>query len=305
MRILGSVLVMRGESVATQNSDGPADESTPNTAATRFQIASVSKQFTAAAVLLLAERGVLGLDDPMRRWIGGGLPSWAGITLRQLLVHTSGLPHWRAYDPDLDGVTPWPPAELIALFQSRELVHPPGSVWSYSSPAYRLLGEIVQRAADQPYADFLQREIFDRLGLTATFAGSPGDRPDVARGYWDGVEQPSLELDTVNLGAGDLWSTPGDLIGWTDALRAGRLLGPDSLDFMFTPRLEAEAGARYGCGWYHEMINGEPMLYHSGDNSGFKSFNAFLPESDRRLAILTNEFATDILAALMSLLAES
>src|SRR5262245_50574565 len=110
MRIRGSVLVMRGETVAVQYSDGLADESTPNSAATRFQIASVSKQFTAAAVLLLAERGALGLDDPIEAWIDRCPASWIGITIRHLLVHTSGLPHWPAYDPELDGVTPWDPA---------------------------------------------------------------------------------------------------------------------------------------------------------------------------------------------------
>jgi CubicO group peptidase (beta-lactamase class C family) len=215
------------------------------------------------------------------------------------------MPHWPAYDPELDGVTPWDSAELIALFQTRPLLTPPGQKWSYSSPAYRLLGEIVERAADQPYATVLQGSILDPLGLSSTFVGSPGDRPDVARGYWDGVEQPSLELDTVSLAAGDLWSTPADLVAWTDALRSGRLLGSSSLDFMFTPRLTTDGEVGYGCGWYHEIINGEPMLYHAGDNSGFKAFNALLPESRRRLAIVTNEFATDVEATFMSLLAES
>lgn len=89
---------MRGESVGLAYSDGLADDATgtPNTATTRFQIASVSKQFTAAAALLLAERGVLGLDDPMNRWIGGCPESWSGIRLGHLLAHTSGLPHWNA-----------------------------------------------------------------------------------------------------------------------------------------------------------------------------------------------------------------
>jgi CubicO group peptidase (beta-lactamase class C family) len=299
---------MRGESVALAYSEGLADDAAgvPNTATTRFQIASVSKQFTAAAALLLVQRGVLGLDDPMSRWIGRCPESWSGITLRHLLTHTSGLPHWHAYHEQLTGVDYVPADELVALFQTKEPITPPGQAWSYSSPAYAMLGLIVQRAADQTYGDFLRDGIFAPLGLERTFVGMPHGRPDCARGYTDGAAEVSLELDSVNLGAGDAWSTPADLIAWTDQLRAGRLLKQQSLDFMFTPVWPTAAqpgAATYGCGWYCEPVGGEPMYYHSGDNAGFQAFNAVLPVSGRRFAIVTNEYATDLAAAIQAVLA--
>lgn len=196
--------------------------------------------------------------------------------------------------------------QLNAVFQTKDLLTPPGQAWSYSSPGYCLLGQIVQRTADQPYGEFLDNEIFEPLGLASTFVGMPQGRPDCARGYTDGAAEVSLELDSVNLGAGDAWSTPADLIAWTDGLRAGRLLKQRSLDFMFTaiwPTGPQSGAAMYGCGWYREPAGGEPMYYHAGDNAGFKAFNAVLPESGRRFAIVTNEFGTDIEAVVAEILA--
>jgi CubicO group peptidase (beta-lactamase class C family) len=281
----GSVLAMTGDTVTAETTApgcGPG---------TRFQLASVSKQFTAAAVLVLAERGAVGLDDPIAKWVGGGPPSWAGITVHQLLAHTSGLGHWHDY-PMIDLTRPAEPDALVRTFGEVPPLFAAGDRWYYSSPGYVLLAHVVQRAADLPYAGALQNLIFGPLGLERTFAGSAGERDDIAVGLGtDGRPVPSFELDDVGMGAGDVWSTTGDVIAWIDGLRAGRLLGERYRTLMLTGHAATEGrplGSGYGYGWFVGEYAGEPWFQHSGDNAGFRSFDAWLPRSDRRLVMLSN-----------------
>jgi CubicO group peptidase (beta-lactamase class C family) len=169
---------------------------------TRYQLASVSKQFTAAAVLLLVEDGMLSLGDPVGRWIDDCPNEWQGITLHHLLTHTSGLGQWRDYP--MINLAEWvKPRELREIFHHVPLRYPPGEGWSYSSPAYVLLAQAVERAAGTPYRIFLADRIFDPLGLDKTFAGAPSGQPDLARGHdAAGEPLPTWELDVVGMGAG-------------------------------------------------------------------------------------------------------
>lgn len=128
------------------------DPDTDCTPGTRFQIASVSKQFTAAALLLLADRGIVAVDDAVHRWIDGCPASWNSMTVHHLLTHTAGLVHW-PHIPELDLTTPLAADEEVRIFQDAPLLSAPGERYSYSSPGYVLLARIVERAADQPYAD--------------------------------------------------------------------------------------------------------------------------------------------------------
>ena len=135
----------------------------------------VSKQFTAAAVLLLADRGLLSLEDRNERWLGGCPRDWRLITVHQLLTHTSGLRHWTGF-PGLDLCRPIPAEQQLEIFQREPLLSRPGSIWSYSSPGYVLFGWIVQQVSGQPYADFLADHIFAPLGPRSTSAGVPPAR---------------------------------------------------------------------------------------------------------------------------------
>jgi CubicO group peptidase (beta-lactamase class C family) len=156
----------------------------------------------------------------------------------------------------------------------------------------------VQRAAGVPYPDALEKLIFGPLGLERTFAGSPGERGDVAVGLGpDGRPVPSFALDVVGMGAGDVWSTTRDVIAWIDGLRAGRLLGEQYRTSMLTEH--AATGGRpfgrgYGYGWFVGEYAGEPWFQHSGDNAGFRSFDACLPRTDRRIVILSNSETTGL-----------
>jgi CubicO group peptidase (beta-lactamase class C family) len=295
----GSWLVVRGDAVVACGSAGLADAETgePCSASTRFQLASVSKQFTAAAVLLLAERGAFDLADPLARWVAGP-EAWRPITLHHLLAHTSGLGHWEEY-PTLD-LTAWlEPDDVLETFRSVPPLFAAGAGWRYSSPGYVLLAHVVERAAAVPYREFLDREVFAPLGMAGTFAGMPGGRDGgagVARGHDGPRPVPSFELDSVGMGAGDVWSTTGDMRRWLAALRAGTFLSARSRELMLTERAATGRGgeaAGYGYGWFVGDLDGERAVFHFGDNAGFKAFDAWLPGSDRHVVILSNQHRVD------------
>ncbi|MEV4636762.1 serine hydrolase domain-containing protein [Actinoplanes sp. NPDC049548] len=259
----------------------------------RYQLASVSKQFTAAAVLLLAQDGRVRLDDPLDRWIAG----WPGVTLHHLLAHTSGIGHWHDY-PMIDLGRRVDPGELVETFRRVPPVFAPGDGWRYSSPAYVLAAQVVERVADLPYRDFLAGRVFGPAGLTGTFAGSPGDAGDIAPGHdQHGAALPSWDLDVVGMGAGDVWSTTGDMVSWMRRLWAGDVLGEPWRTLMLTERAatgNADDHSRgYGYGWFVGTYDGEPWFQHSGHNAGYKTFAACLPESDRRIVVLTNSEVLD------------
>jgi CubicO group peptidase (beta-lactamase class C family) len=189
------------------------------------------------------------------------------------------------------------PADLLETFHQVPPLFAPGAGWHYSSPGYVLLAHVVQRAADEPYRDVLANAIFAPLRMEDTFAGSPGDRRHVARGLGrDGRPVPSWDLDVVGMGAGDIWSTTRDLLTWIDGLRSGRLLGDRYRGLMLTEQAPTGGGpdARgYGYGWFVGSRAGEAWFHHSGENAGFRAFDACLPESDRRIVVLSNSDATD------------
>jgi CubicO group peptidase (beta-lactamase class C family) len=286
---------------------GTADRSSRRGVATTssFQIASVSKQFAAAAVLLLDEAGTISTEDPVSRWIEGCPDAWRPVTIHHLLTHTSGLPHWRDL-PALDVARPATDAALLEAFASVPLKFPPGEGWAYSSPGYQLLARIVERASGDRYSSFLRRRIFEPLRMTRTAAGSRPPAPDdVALGYAAGVAVPSFELDTVGRGAGDLWSTTGDLARWDRALAdPDRLLSRRSLDRTFTPHVALPREetsnvpslehAAYGYGWYLARIAGTEVRFHSGDNPGYRALNLWVPNGDVVLCLLSNSEETDV-----------
>lgn len=273
----------------------------PNTPETTFQIASVSKQFTAGAILLLQEQGALSVDDPLSNWLPEYPAAWKPITLHHLLTHTSGIGHWKDF-PMLRLDQPIARDELLAIFQRRPLDFPPGGGWAYSSPGYVLLAHVVEQVTGEPYARYMQRAIFDPLAMMDSGVGSHAPRPERQALGYAGQKQPtSFELDTVGIGAGDIWLTARDLTLWDAALMApGRLLCEDSLRSMFTSyaavseNFEEFPGTGYGYGWLLAEVVGRPVYFHPGDNSGFGALNVLLPESDSLLILLANDEDVDI-----------
>jgi CubicO group peptidase (beta-lactamase class C family) len=267
--------------------------------ATRFQLASVSKEFTAVATLLLCEQGRVSVSEPISGWLEHCPASWRAITIHHLLSHTSGLGHWPNY-PELDLIKSTDPAAVLDIFQARPPLFTAGSSWRYSSPGFVLLAWIVERASGVPYRTFLDEQILSPLALTRSFVGNGKDRANLARGYADGEAIESFDLDVVGMGAGDVWSTGLELAAWTLGLE--RLLSPASLAAMLTehtaippdPERFTLPGVHYGYGCYVSSVDGKRLMYHTGNNSGYKAFNAWIPADRVAVAILSNEETTDL-----------
>jgi CubicO group peptidase (beta-lactamase class C family) len=307
MDLRGVALVTRAGTVRTELAAGLADVASarPCTLQTRFQLCSVSKQFAAAAALLLAEAGRLALDDPVDRWLPGGPPQWSGVTLHHLLSHTAGVPHWLEA-PGLDPAESTPAGERLTAIQAAPLRTAPGEAWHYSSPGFVLVGLIVARASGQPYAQFLTERILAPLDLTATSIGGPPPEP-AARGYRDG--QPVTPFDLAAMaGTGDIWSTAADLARFTAALHAGNLITNESLHAMLTPHApiddddETLITTGYGYGMFTGTFAGQAAYYHPGDNPGYQSFSVWFPDLAASLVVLANDESvsmTDLIRQLL------
>jgi CubicO group peptidase (beta-lactamase class C family) len=295
----GTVLLQRGSEDLVASAAGATGSGGGCSLGTRFQISSISKQFTAVAVLLLADRGVLSVDDPVSRWLDGCPAAWKPITVHHLLSHSSGLVHWRGV-PGLDLTKPVVGDEMLRIFADFPLLSPPGERFSYSSPGWVLLGLIIEQAAGLAYGEFVAREIFEPLGMTATFSGNSDGQPDLAAGHHGGRPVPSWDLDASCLGTGSIWSTVGDLAGWDRALARGELLSRAAREAMLTAQVPAAgdgAGIHaegYGYGWYTGHAAGHRIFYHSGDNPGYLGFNAWFPDHGVRLAVLSNDETTPL-----------
>lgn len=295
--VQGCLRAVRGDEIIHETCGGLADtlnglSCTPDT---RFQLASVSKQFTAAAVLLLVDRGIVSPDDPVARWLPDCPFSWESITVHQLLCHSSGLGHWEDY-PEIR-LNEWrAPADVLAAFQQRAPYFRPGTAFRYSSPGYVVLAHVVERASNQRYTTFLHEALFAPLGLSRTFAGSAQNRSHVAVGHAGEVATESFELDSIGMGAGDVWSTVGDVLRWNDALRTGEILTHTSRLAMFHPHIGCGSDrprTDYGYGWFLGPLAGQQARHHTGDNSGFKCLNAWLLDTDLRFVLLSNQDHVD------------
>jgi CubicO group peptidase (beta-lactamase class C family) len=305
----GAAMVTKGGSAATDLATGLADveAGVPCTSATRFQLCSISKQFAAAAVMLLAESGRLDLREPVDRWLPEGAPQWRQVTLHHLLSHTAGIPHWLEA-PGLDPAQPMRISERLGIIQATPLRTEPGAQWHYSSPGFLLAGFIVERASGQPYPEFLAERILSPLKLTATtVGGAPGG---AARGYKDGQPVAPWDLGAMP-GTGDIWSTAGDLTRFTVALHSGELIAASSLRAMCTahaPLHDGEEGeprlttTGYGYGMFTGVFAGHAACYHPGDNPGYQSFAGWIPDRAASIVILVNDEAASITGLLRQLL---
>lgn len=274
---------------------------TPVTAETVFEIGSVSKQFAAAAILLLVEDGKLSLDDHISKFFTNAPASWSAITVRHLLTHTSGL---KNYDR-LEGF------ELRqhltqAQFIDKLAVHPlnfePGARWAYCNSAFNLLGYIVENVSGKTYWDFLQTRIFTPLQMTHTAIREPSQViPHRAAGYVYTTNRLYLNRDydlTDLFAAGSIVSTVDDLARWDAAITSDQLLKKSSRELWWT-RAQLANGTRvrtgkglqaggYGFAWFITTLHGHRNIGHSGITSGFSAANEFYPDDHLTVIILSN-----------------
>ncbi|MEN5285354.1 serine hydrolase domain-containing protein [Stenotrophomonas lactitubi] len=266
------------------------------TPASNFRLASVSKQFTAAAVLLLVEDGRLALDQPARRWLPELPPAAAGITLRQLLSHTSGLLDYEDLMDPADTRQVHDADVLALLAREDRLAFAPGTQYRYSNSGYALLALIVGRAAGTGFASFLQQRIFRPLGMAHTVAHQDGVDVVAQRvygysevsGHWQRTDQSTT---SAVLGDGGIYSSLGDLARWDAALYDDRLLSAASRKAMFSPATtttEADV-PYYGFGW---RLNGR-MQWHSGESIGFRNVILRYPDKHLTVIVLSNRNAPE------------
>ena len=270
-----SVLVLKDGEPRVRASYGMADleAKVAVTPATNFRLASVSKQFTAAAILLLSEDGRLRLDDRLAQWLPSLPPATRDVTLRHLLTHTSGLIDYE------DVMSPSQTTQLndrdvLRLLESQDRTYfAPGTGYRYSNSGYVLLGLVIEQASGQTFSDFLRQRIFEPLGMSNTLAHVESRTivPHRAYGYshengtWLRTDQSPT---SATLGDGGIYSSIDDLARWDAALYDNRLLRAESRAAAFAPATSTDdPQIAYGFGW---RITGE-TLWHSGESIGFRN----------------------------------
>ena len=286
---------------------GVADAATsaPATEDTIYQIASLTKQFTAAAIMQLVEQDRLALDEPITEIFPQAPNSWQGITVRHLLNHTSGLPDLDELPRAGSGFSGLDSAdELIAALYEAPLWFDPGSQFKYGDIGYRLLAAIIEEVTGLASKEYIQQEILVPLGLDSTFACH--ERPeDLAQGYEivDRSLMPVLAYDpSAVVGSSGLCSSAGDLIAWQDALASGRVVSPDSYRQMTTPTILTDGTSiPYG----YALGLDDEMVAHGGAVPGFRGWMVHYPDEDLALVLLSNtnippSYSLDILAQVIA-----
>jgi CubicO group peptidase (beta-lactamase class C family) len=285
-----AVLVVRDGRAVVKRGWGVADLRTkrPINADTNFRLASVTKQFTAAAAMLLVREGKLRYDDRLTDLFPGFPDYGRGIAVRHLLNHTSGLPDYEDLMPTPD---PSLPVEAVQISDAEVLEllkrqtagkFPPGSRWAYSNSGYVLLGLVVERASDRPFSEFLRERVFLSLGMTGSVVYELGKNEVGNRAYGHSRDDGAwVEKDqsptSATRGDGRVYSSLADLAKWDEALRRHTLLAEDEMKPALTPvRVEGAAPtgpdgspADYGFGWFLDPWRGRARMWHYGETSGF------------------------------------
>lgn len=295
----GTAVVIRNGEILYSDAFGMAniEERTPNTLATNFRLASVTKQFTAMAVMMLAERKKLSLDQNLTEFFPEFAPIGRTITLRHLLTHTSGIVAYEDVMPESTTV-PLRDRDVLRLLKGIDSTNStPGSKFAYSNSGFALLALVVERVSGVSFARFLKENIFLPLGMNRTVAYEQGisDVPSRAFGYspdTDRVGQfvrTDQSLTSSVLGDGGIYSSVEDLRKWDIALSAGSLVSPSTLKEILSKNATVEEEkAWYGYGWFIGNLNGVSAYYHGGSTVGFRTFIMRIPERSLCIVLLFN-----------------
>jgi CubicO group peptidase (beta-lactamase class C family) len=283
---MGSVLVARDGKIVFEKNYGDAnrEQHIPIGSATRFRIGSLTKQFTAAAILILEDRGKLRTSDLVRQYLPGAPAAWDGITVYNLLTHTSGIPDY-VNSPEFDSIKAkqMRPDEVILRFRDKPLDFAPGAKEDYSNSNYAVLGRIIESVSGQSYAAFMRANIVQPLAMKDS--GVDTGEPQIenqASGYsLDGADvAPAAYVNmSTCFGAGAIYSSAEDMLRWEQGLFGGKLLSPAALRKMTTAFLNG-----YACGLHVGNIDRREVIYHSGRIDGFSSYMAYYP--DEKLAVI-------------------
>ncbi|HLZ61776.1 MAG TPA: serine hydrolase domain-containing protein [Ktedonosporobacter sp.] len=300
----GAVLVAQNGAVFKQGYGlADSDAHILNTSHTRFRIGSLTKQFTALAILLLQDQGKLHVQDLICIYISSCPQAWRPITIHQLLIHTSGIPSYTGL-PNFVATMGQPVTveQLIARFKNQPLLFPAGKEFRYSNSGYILLGFIIEKVTDMSYATFLQKNIFVPLHMHETsYDDNHPQLPGHATGYYHDNAKAEFVDMSVPYAAGALASTVEDLYLWDQGLTHHQLLSQAAFNALFTPHISCADDCSlptdlgYGYGWYIAKEPAGQLNYHTGAIDGYISYNGFYPNRDVDIVVLSNLEATNVL----------
>jgi D-alanyl-D-alanine carboxypeptidase len=286
----GIIVAERDRKVLIEKSYGLAVEEwrIPNSSDTKFEIASLSKQFTAAAILQLADGGKLNAEDPVSKYYPEAPASWRGMTIHHLLTHTSGLPENEWGNFYKGKCTTYSTEEQVKTFRDRPLGFPPGSAWKYRNTEYYLLAYIIEKLSGESYAAYLAHHIFEPLKMTHSgFATMAAVVPQMAEGYSrEGGSLVRREYfdRSMETGAGGIYTTSEDMLRWNKGLDSPGILSAHALELMFT----AHPPGNYGYGWFVES-SPRKKIYHEGGDPGFVAFEVRYPDQHVVIIVLANK----------------
>ncbi len=291
----GSILVAKGGIKIVSKGYGMANYEldVPNTPQTVFRIASLTKGFTAAAIMQLQEKGKLSVEDPICKYLDNCPAAWQPIRIKHLLTHTSGLPNYTNFPGYLKtaGLLATD-EEIVARFRDKPLEFTPGEQYRYCNSDYHLLGMIVAKVSGQSYADYLREHIFAPLGMKDSGVDSnKAILKNRAAGYaLEGGALVNADFqEMTHLHAeGGVYSTTEDMFLWDQALYTEKILSRKSLDEIFTP-----FRGTYGYGWNKTRLFGHTEIKHSGLNFGFATHIKRFPDERVTIIVLSNNQMVD------------
>ncbi|HEX2684342.1 MAG TPA: serine hydrolase domain-containing protein, partial [Ferruginibacter sp.] len=259
-----------------------------------FRIGSITKQFTAVAILQLMEQGKLNLQDQITRFIPDYPMQGATITIENLLTHTSGIRDFTSIkDTTQRSKIDFTPAQMISYFQNQPMRFAPSSKYEYSNSNYFLLGYIIEKITGKTYQQYLEDNFFHPLGMSNSFYASDSKIiKDRAAGYTK-TETEIVNADAISMthpyAAGAILSTAEDLFKWQRAVQSYKLVKKETLEKAFTRyKLSNGKQSNYGYGWRMGFIQESPSLWHGGLINGFISMAMYLPKEDVYVVVLSN-----------------
>lgn len=289
-QFMGSVLVAQQGKILLDKGYGYAnlEWQIPNSPTTKFRLGSVTKQFTAAAILLLEDRGKFKITDLVKKYMSDAPAAWDDITIFNLLTHTSGIPNYTKF-PEFSAITTLAktPEQQLELFRDKPLVFQPGTQYEYTNSGYMLLGSLIEKISGQRYQDFVINNIFKPLGMNNSgYDSHAAIIPQRASGYekkLSGITNTDYLDMSLPYSAGSLYATTHDMLRWQEGLFGGKLLSPESLTKMITPFKN-----NYGFGVIIQSVDGSKAIHHAGGINGFNTFQLYFPEDKLTVVSLSN-----------------
>ncbi|GAA0886512.1 hypothetical protein GCM10009120_51110 [Sphingobacterium siyangense subsp. cladoniae] len=266
-----------------------------------FRIGSVGKQFTAVAILQLAEQEKLSLKDSIQQFIPDFPSKGHRITIAHLLSQTSGIRNYFELETDAgqEEISSYSPKQVIDIFKTEPLQFVPGSAFQYSNSNYFLLGYIIEKVSGLSYKEYLIKNVVEKAGLKSTFYIDPArneSRRATPYSRFDGkLEAAELQSANLTYAAGALESTADDLLKWQRALQSGKLIKAETLRQAISPyKLADGTNSEYGFGWFIRNIDGESTVEHSGSTDGYQTDVLYMPDQDIYIVTLFNCYESDM-----------